>query len=427
MIASVGLVLAFTMIATCAVICWAMAANLDHGLFDVGDLSARKVVFATAAILIISAPAFLGFLAARLRRLTWPAIGLAAAVFATVCCWMSHDDAQLRLPPSGEELSPPFEGAAKSYALLMRYSRHADNDEARAFSNITLTVDFSKFAGPRPAARWKPFLTENRGALMGDWAALVRPREWLAELNSFDRIGDLTPARWDADVISFQVWQTLSTRLCAVARLQAIDGRGDEAMATLIPLIEISRKLEPSSRTLIRVQTARLAQLMGLEAASFVLDTTPVGNAARERLASAIAGGDGAGGARRLPLLDGTTYPSFLIGLPFGDKISAVGGPKFFRIPLDALGRVLFNSNATANLYADEIRRLAPLAESRDLSKYKDCEIGFMDDQLNYRGLKNIGGRLILGRTSSLSYGTVTAYWHVEDLRTALAIRLRNT
>jgi hypothetical protein len=402
-----------------------MAADMEHGLFDIGDLSVRKFVFAVAALSVISAPTFLWLVAARRRWLTWPAIGFAGAFLAAICFWLSRDDPVLRLPPSGEELSPAFDGAEKSYALLMRYSKRAANDDSKAFSRINLAVDFSTFVGSmRDPGRWEAFLTKNRAAIVADWAALIRQREWLAKLNSFDRIGDLTPARWDSDVINFQVWRALWLSSSAYARLMALDGRGDEAVAALVPLLEVGRKLGATSRTLVRLQIACLAEHMGLEAAGYVLDTTPVGMEARRRLASAVAGGDGPRGAERLPLLDGTTYPSFLNGVPFGDQIDAVGGPRVLRIPLNALGGLFFNARATTNLFADNIRDLAPLARSRDVKKYKEREIGFFSDQLNHGGLKNIGGRLILGRTCSLNYVALISYWGVEDLRSALATRL---
>lgn len=55
---------------------------------------------------------------------------------------------------------------------------------------------------------------------------------------AFDRLGDLTPPRSDADILAFKVWRTLYQRACAIATLQSLDGHGDAALATLLPYIK---------------------------------------------------------------------------------------------------------------------------------------------------------------------------------------------
>jgi hypothetical protein len=94
----------------------------------------------------------------------------------------------------------------------------------------------------------------------------------------------------DAEIIAFQPFRAHYQHACAIASLQALDGHGDAALATLLPILEVNRKLEPSSRTLVRSMLARVGQRMAIETAAFVLDTTAVSPDSRARFASALVG-----------------------------------------------------------------------------------------------------------------------------------------
>jgi len=85
--------------------------------------------------------------------------------------------------------------------------------------------------GAIDGGKWLEYITANRAALEADWEILAPQRRWWAELNAFERLGDLTPPRWDFDIISFRVWRTLSQHSCAIASLQALDNQGDAAIA----------------------------------------------------------------------------------------------------------------------------------------------------------------------------------------------------
>jgi hypothetical protein len=117
--------------------------------------------------------------------------------------------------------------------------------------------------------------------------ASSNPCAWWSELNGFTRIGDLTPAKLDAEIIAFAPIRSIVQHSCAIASLQAIDGQGAAAVETLLPTLEVGSKLEASSRTLVRSMVAIVTQKMALETAEFVLNTE-VSPAGRARLAMAI-------------------------------------------------------------------------------------------------------------------------------------------
>ncbi len=96
--------------------------------------------------------------------------------------------------------------------------------------------------------------------------------------------------------------RTYTQYAVAIASLQALDGRGDEAFATLTNLYCVARKLEPNARTLVRAMIAKVIQKMALNTAGFVLDHATVSPASRVALAAEMSAATaGPAGARPRP------------------------------------------------------------------------------------------------------------------------------
>jgi hypothetical protein len=248
----------------------------------------------------------------------------------------------------------------------------------------------------------------------------------LGELAAFDRIGDLTPADPSANIISFQAWRMLSKHTCAVATLLALDGHGDEAIALLVPQLEVSRKLQLSSRRLTRTMIAEVVERVTLQTAALVLDRTTVSVASRARLAAALAHENGPALARRMILMEYVQFTPFFNRMKLGDQLAATwgNGKTLLRRPLNFLSALLFNPIATTNLNGDHMRELAELAEARELNKLSACGRDFGNLILMKPGIKNVGGRLMLSMAVPAYSKVVESHWKTADLRVALRDRL---
>jgi hypothetical protein len=265
-----------------------------------------------------------------------------------------------------------------------------------------------------------------------DWADLAPVRSWWDELATFDRIGDLMPGRWDAEILAFEPMRSYSQHAIAIAGLQTIDGQGDAAFATLQPLLEVSRKLEPSARSLVRFMIARVIQRQALEAAAFVLDHTPVSPAARTRFAAALAGGSGGeAGARRLVGIDYSFTLEAFNGVRAGDlfpvaaRFSSADG-LWRRSPLhvfNVLSTLVYNPNRTFNTTGDLIEHLQDLAARRQSEKMTEIASAFFANEGRPRFKNLVGATLIFQSMPALTKVT-QSYWSIEDLRTALRERL---
>lgn len=422
---AIALVLALTFLIGLAVVGWsATAREALAPLFSYTTKGVSGVAAAFTIAFILITPTALFALAARRRRLTWLTLALGWAVTLAVGAWLARDETAIRRPLSIEEISPAFDGAQKSYAVLMRYSKRQPAEEAIAFTKFKPAVQWTG-AGPREPEKWQEFLTKNRAGLEADWAALAPQRQWLAELNTFDRIGDLAPARFDADIIRFDVWRTLSQRTCAAASYAVLDGRGDEALDIILPLLELSRKLEPSSRTLVRTMIARVIQRLSLDTITFILNRHTPSAALRPRLAAALGGGNSPAGARRLILMEYPYLLSLVSSMRHLDRGLLEGeGESHIKGPLAVLNPLLFNPVATLNAYGDYLYELAALAEARELGKFAIRSNSFSQTFAQRLSPKNIGGALLLNMAVPTFDKVLKSYWEIEDLRTALHARV---
>lgn len=423
--ATLGLTLAVMLLLAIAALGWLPSAPSLFSAFSSADSDKLPPGVGIATLLVILlGPGLVVFWLRRRGWLTGRVLLAGWAALLVTGIWLAWDDPVLRQPLPMEEFSPAFPGAEQSYGVLMRYGKLSKDPAAAAFVARKPAVPFIG-AKATDAAKWRDFLTTNRAALETDWIALEPERRWLDELAGFDRIGDLTQASLAADIPRFDVWRSLSQRTAAHASLLAIDGRGDEAIDALLPLIEVSRKLEPSSRTLVRTMIARVVQRQALEATNFVLDTAPVSADRKARLATALGTVNAAAGARRLVLMEYAAFAPIFGQMRLGEIRAHPPLPALIRHPLNGLSALLYNPNATANRYGNAAFELAALAEQRDLGTFAVRQKTFFDRATVAGGLKNAGGRLMLASFIPSYDKILKSYWELEDLRTTLADRLR--
>jgi len=355
-----------------------------------------------------------------LRSWRWIA-GVALALVA-ILTYLATDDPAIVHPVTFEQISPAFPGAEASYQVLMRYGKN--HPLGQNFKEAKRIFDAGPFVDSSKPAEWPDWLTRHRAAIEADWAELAPVRAWIDELNGFERIGDVMPAQPDAEIITFGPFRSYTHHVCEIAGLQAIAGKGDEAIATLLPLIQVSRKLEPSSRSLVRSMVARVMQGIALETTRFVLDTTKVSPAMREQLAAAFTLGiGGEAGVRHLLGIDYAFFPEAGAGRALGDFIPhETGRSELVRGFLNLTSPFLYNPCRTANLHGEFVANLQEAAARRDLKEFDRVQAAFFRTQTR-PGFKNFMGRYLLSAMVPAYTKVVNAYWRIEDHRTALLAR----
>jgi hypothetical protein len=360
----------------------------------------------------------------RLQVRSWWRIVLGYVALGVVLAYLAHDEAAIRHPLTMEEISPVFPGAEESFNVLMRYGKA--HPLAQKFKAPEFKPPYpSSWGNPDASGPWRETITARRAEIEAHWAELAPVRAWWAELNAFDRIGDLTPAREDAELIAFQVFRTMSQHGVAIASLQALDGRGDDAIDTLLPILQVGRKLQPYSRTLVRAMIGVVIERMSLKTASFILDNSAVSPAARARLAAALQGGDPEAGARHLL----STEYAFQLGAVGGKRLGELwaefgsgGVHPWLQRAFNAVSPFIYNPRATLNLYGDLYVDLQDLVGRRQLEQMDPRMKKFEQDVRP--SFKNFFGKLFVS-TAVPAYSKVCqSYWTNQDLRAALLARV---
>jgi hypothetical protein len=355
---------------------------------------------------------------------TWRAIAGGYMVLALVFGYLAVDDLRLDRPLTLDQQFPSFPGADQSYAVLMRYGKQHPLGRDFHFQPPERIYRGAGVFDPG-APEWGAWLAANRADLEADWRTLAPVWAWWNELNAFDRIGDLTPARIDAELVTFQPIRSLAQHACAIASLQALDGHGDEALATLLPVLQVSRKLEPSSRTLVRLMIARTVERLAVTTADFVTRQTAVSPAAKSRFAAALATVGGEAGARQVFAIEYTGLLGVTADRGLGDfLILGTTGDKdsFWRHPLNLISPLVFNRRHTFNRYAELTSELEDLAARRETAKLDSRMDAFLTEE-NKR-IKNRMGSILMGRMVPTFGKIAENYWKTEDARAAVRARL---
>ncbi|MFY9923988.1 MAG: hypothetical protein WAK51_05855 [Opitutaceae bacterium] len=397
-----------------------------HQLLGLSEFGAQAApsgaVYGWGAIaLLLAIGVFLG--SWRLQRRSWYRIAFGYAVVAGVFAYLVHDDPTIRRPLTLEQVSPGFPGAERSFGVMMRYGKAHPlglNFKAPTFKDPFPTLV------PEPSGRWRATVTSRRAEFESNWIELAPVRAWLTELEALGPIADLTPAHADAEIIAFQPLRSLSQHGIAIASLQALDGHGDEAIDTLLPILQLGRGLQPSSRTLVRAMIGVVIERLSLETANFILDNAAVSPAARARLAAALLGGDPEAGARHLLAIEYAFQLGAFGGARAGD-ILAEWGPRanhpWLRRTLNALSPFIYNPHATFNLYGDLYSDLQDLAGRRQLEQMGPRMKKFID--LDARpSFKNAFGKSLAQLTVPAYLKVTENYWRAQDQRAALVARL---
>jgi hypothetical protein len=394
----------------------------NWNFFGFAPPSGRSLLIGVGLALVVTAVGIL-WASWRLQGRSWRRIALGYVVLGVVLAYLAHDDATIRRPVSMEVISPVFPGAEASFNVLMLYGRY--HPLGKNFKAFTFNDPYPLF-NPEPADKWRATITTHRAELEAHWRELAPERAWLAKLNEFDRIGDLTPTRVDAEVIAFQPLRTVTQHGIAIASLQALDGHGDDAVETLLPVLQLGRKLQPYSRTLVRSMVGAVIERLSIQTAAFILDNSVVSPGARTRLAAALQGGDPGDGGRRLISAEYAFELGALNGTRLGDFRADYGGPvrhPWLRQFFNSVSPFVYNPRATFNIYGDLYLDLEDIIGRRQLDQLDPRMKRFFTQDVRPT-FKNFFGKL-LAQMFVPAYSKVSeSYWRTQDMRGALLARL---
>jgi len=407
-------------------VCASLPALLYPGSREAFDIPIVLGGTVYLVMLVLILPLMVLKAAVTLGRRSWRGIAAGYAVLVPILAFLGHDDAAIRRNVTLAEIGPDVPEAARSNDLLMRFSSRVfqGNRQSLRANRIWRVVDRNMSVDPGRPEEFRRFLEAGRAAIEADWADITPIRDWWTELAQFDQLGDTNGGEIDKPVISFEPVRTYSQLAVAVAGLQALAGDGDAAFATLQPLLEVSRKLEPGARSLVRMMIARVAQKNAISAAAFVLDTTAVSQAARNRFAAALATGTGGEeGARRLIEIEYALRLARAGDFPDPSVQTILPEVPGLELLLASGRSLVYNPRRTINELGDQSAELEDLAARRDYAGLRQAGERHQEEQADLR-FKNLVGALINEMGSSDYSRVAETYWQIEDSRTSLLVRL---
>jgi len=125
-------------------------------------------------VIVLLVPLALASWAARRQWLKWPVLAFGWLAAGAILAWLAWDDPLVRRPLTIDEVAPAFDGAERSYAVIMEYGKQHPGEESKAFTNYRPKVQFSGANIAEPE-KWVEFLTKNRAARNARGSTASRP------------------------------------------------------------------------------------------------------------------------------------------------------------------------------------------------------------------------------------------------------------
>jgi hypothetical protein len=361
------------------------------------------------------------------RSLT-SSVALAASV-AVFLAWLAHDDEEWRHSERHPALRNDSPEAAATHALALRYTEDAPGSLLSSLPAREPGFPSTE-PGPRNDAEWADFIAENGPAIDALWIDLAPLRAWLDELAAAPALGDLGDDS-NSPSIGSKALHLASHIACARSLRLAADGRRDEAVETLLPVLDASRKLEPHARTLMRRLIAIALRRQAQNTLGRILDGGALSPGTRDRLAAALAPRpDVAEQARLLVLSEYETIGRLLIRLDANRVAARLPDSEDNRKGAAPLLHLIlpfaYNPRRSANLAGDRFGRLADAAARRDLATIVAADSRRFSEYGNILPGKNFVGRVALAMTTPAFQRIVEHYWATDDQRAALLARINN-
>ncbi len=316
-------------------------------------------------------------------------------------------DEPLRYPATVAELYPAQPGDTESSAALLRYNfSHPYTEGNPTFKFIP------KINEKATDAEITAYLEQNRAQILAEWERLAPARAWLAELNRFERIGDSAVSYGTLIYPDYSLWRQLGRLHLTHAQLLAREGKGDEAVSLILPLLELTRKTLPASRGSYRIHLIHYLQKQLNQGLPYLLDHAQLSPEMKTRLAAELRK------AQRGPE---TVRLLYLGELPFFHQALATatgsgsGLGKF-------LSPLVCNPNRSVNELGDLYTVLDKQAARREFAALDAAAESYVRQHQGIVFKNSFGQKMT--EYSIPSNRLAQSCWENEDLRAALIARL---
>lgn len=354
----------------------------------------------------------------------WKRLTIGALVALPIFAYLRRDDPSVTTPPQWDVVVPDTAANRASYEATLWFNADHGPLAARTWEGGRFYVK----ANISDETAWVETIRAQRAEIEAEWEAFTLGREWFDTMDRCETLADLTEKRIDAPIMRFQPFRRYLQLATARAGLRVLDGDGDGAVAELLPLLRVSRKVRTGSRTLVRFMVAMVAEREAMRTLRFVLKSSAVSASSRQAAIAALRlGSEGAAEIGRAVWIEYVMASGYVLErspLELALQVHDNKLPLVLGVYLRAIGPFVFNPRRTANELAATLGQIAEAASARDLAAVKRID-GEGEARRSRVGFKNALGGLLV-RAMVPAYAKVAGtFWDVEDERAATLAALR--
>jgi hypothetical protein len=188
------------------------------------------------------------------RRLSWKYLVPLLGIFWGVIGYFKWEPA----PPSDPDLGPRADTTDEGYRVMMWMSK--DSPFSRLPSEVEPNAEVAKILKlPEDKATWPDFVREKRQLIEQAWNGEAFFREWTSAVNARPPVG-VWPQGFEQPMLAFQPIRRSLFVWTARAYLLATDGKCDEAVSTLLPMLSAMYIVERTGQNPVHEQIANVVE-----------------------------------------------------------------------------------------------------------------------------------------------------------------------
>jgi hypothetical protein len=278
-------------------------------------------------------------------------------------------------------------------------------------------------------------VSKDRAAFEEAWTNDTLGREWVDAMAAHEPVGIFPPAGFKDPAMTFSVLRRHCMVRWGIAQLLLIDGKSDEALRILLPLLQASYHLQKGGTSLVTQMIANVFIHGTHQRLQLILDADNLSSDARSEALAVLRGATSVELSIKNALLGeqllvrssidsiGNAHTelttAFQLAAAFSDtnhNYEAVGN-RF-------LVRLFFNPHRSEREYSDFLNEASRLAQQRKLDRMNENAAAYAAKISSWR-LKNPVGQQLIAMALPAFQKTFGRFWEVEDQRLALLKRLQ--
>ena len=356
-------------------------------------------------------------------RVSWKWFAGAWLVFGSALGYLAYDPN----PVTQSDLGPRVGGDDSGYRAIMWLSEKSPHSQL-AEAGVLLSDEVNALTLPTKTEAWAEYVSKNREAIVRAWESDKLGREWVDAINKNPPAGVWPQALYDP-IIAYKPVRALCYIRILYAYALASEGRCDQAVEILVPLIKTTNHLTRTSGNLVHEMIAVVVAKLAYRAAGEILKMGVVSNESRVKLAKVLRGAPPIELVCRHAFLgEHDSLRSALDSLD-GKKISAMKqamgvsgwGDRLLDVFLKTGGRwVVYNRNRTERMGVEALSEITKFAETRDLEGLEKWNPSWNRSVEK----RNPVGPLLVSMWLPAVNKVVVNLWQAEDLRLDLLKQL---